>query len=352
MKRLLSIMLVLMLVLSIAATAFAVDGKVDPTTPSAYITKEYIAGPGHAATFRFNVTPITTGKNVPQVIFAPIAFAANETGIVTKTSELTLGTGTVNAAGTYEYTVTEAQDEELDNDTEKLDCSDAQYKLTLTINEQNGALAITGITVTKTHNDDGTEISPADQEKVEDPNGFKFVNSYAKKAADLKISKRVVNGDNDKEFSFGFNYEASGNFSPFNITVTHSRLGNIPQTTKQYNFVLKNDEYVIVSGLPVGTEVIVTEAYNENYKASAKTTFGTTEQTINSPSGTASLRVTGTMAATNNSVTVTNTHDSYTPPTGVILNVLPYVLMVAIAGGMIVLFTAMKRRKAQDNNED
>lgn len=58
-----------------------------------------------------------------------------------------------------------------------------------------------------------------------------------------------------------------------------------------------------------------------------------------------------TLLAGKNLVTVTNT-GNYTPPTGVILNVLPYVLMVAIAGGMIVLFTVMKRRKAQDNNED
>ena len=47
-----------------------------------------------------------------------------------------------------------------------------------------------------------------------------------------------------------------------------------------------------------------------------------------------------------NAVDVTNTYNNV-PTTGIIMNTLPYVLMVALCGVALVAFVASKRRKVQ-----
>lgn len=356
MKRLLSIMLALMLMLSMTATAFAADGKVDPTTPSAHVTKEYIDGVGHAATFKYDVTKITQ-KNAPDLTIADIPYTDAEKGGI-KTSNLVFSNITV--AGEYKYTVKENQTGEINNEHEKMIMSDAQYRVEIIVTGNTGGkLAISNIAVYKTHNDNGVALDP--EEKV-GADGFKFVNTYALEAGSqgpdydsngsLKISKTVIDGDDpDQEFSFVLTLVTPGGVNPFIPKAIYSDGREVLiNAHREYNFSLKNGEWVKFVGYPVGSTTTVGENAVPFYTASAKYQFGTQTGTITAPVSTAAIEVSGTLTESTNKVDVTNTR-VYTPPMGVILNVLPYVLMVAIAGGMIVLFTVLKRRNAQDNED-
>ncbi len=363
MKRLLSIMLALMLMLSMTATAFATEQTKDrTTTPEVYLTKTYNDPVGHAATFSFSIErPLEEGKSGPVLTIADISYTAAEKG-GNKASQLNFAS--IATPGIYHYIVTEKQDGAIDLPHEKLIMSQAQYNVEVVVEKlANGTIAITSISVTQVTNPDnpdnnGKKVN-ADKPIDGGANGFNFVNTYAKEAGpddptlgSLKISKTVVNGlDATLEFPFTITltYPAGGN--PFNPAITHSGGDTVSlQVGRQTSFNLMNGENVVFTGLPVGTVVTVTELATNGFAPSATIIFDGSKTLQNAQVGQDLVIPEHALGSGENSVAVKNTRDA-APATGVILNVLPYVLMVAIAGGMIVLFTVMKRRKAQDNED-
>lgn len=367
MKRLLSIMLALMLVLSMAATAFAADtGKEDPTSPEAWLTKQYNDPVGRAATFSFNVVQDKNGG--PKLSIADISFAADHPSDK-KASQLVFDTPT--AAGEFSYYVTEnstfkpALD---DPDHEKMIMSKARYKVTISVVETSGGVfAINQIVVDKVFDDNGNPATgkvDAGNPETGGNTGFIFVNTYAKEAGSddpnyntngsLTITKEVVDSTVDTEFEFKLTYflpDIYGGVNPFTPTAVRSDgtsfviAGPNPAVT---TFTLKNGQSLKITGLPVEAKVSVTETAVAYYKPSVTTIIDGNRTVTTAESVGDGISIdTPALGAGENKVEVVNTY-IFTPPTGVILNVLPYVLMVAIAGSMIVLFTVMKRRKAQD----
>lgn len=362
MKRLLSIMLALMLMLSMTATAFAADGKVDPTpVTEVWLTKTYNDNIGHAAKFSFDIVGNEEGDNRPLLRIASIEYTAIEHG-GSKSLPLVFDLSAAEP-GTYEYTVSENQDGAINTDREKLVMSQASYTVQVRVERKDGELVITDISVTQISNPDNPD---SDGQKVDagnpgdgNANGFNFVNTYAQVAGpedptkgSLRISKTVENGiDSEQQFSFrvSFTYP-NGITNPFipMVSFNGGRPTALEATKLSSEFTLKDTEYAVFTGLPIGTVVNVTETGTQNFTPSATLILnGVNSKPVNATVG-ADLEITGKpLGAKENSIAVTNTY-AYAPATGVILNVMPYVLMVAIAGGMIVLFTVMKRRKAQD----
>ena len=91
----------------------------------------------------------------------------------------------------------------------------------------------------------------------------------------------------------------------------------------------------VITGIPSTVEYTVTE------KIDAKEGY-TTSYTIN---GVSEIKGTTTnehtMGKANNAVVCTNTKDAVTP-TGIMMNVAPYVLMVAVAAVLAVVFLRRK----------
>lgn len=370
MKRLLSIMLVLMLVLSMTATAFAEEPAKDKVTePEAWLTKTYNDPVGYAATFSFTYTrPANEGKSGPLLTIPSISYRYDDTTTAyggTQAVKLNFDLNSGVVPNTYHYIITENPTGAIDLEHEKLIMSQAEYEVAVKVEKlDDGTLAITEIFVTQNSNPDNPD---SDGKKVDytDPgngnaNGFNFVNTYAKEAGSdgdsgsLVISKTVQGGlDATQDFQFKFSYIAPAGGNPFTPAIAHSN--DTPHNLnvgKETQFTLKNGESITITGLPVGTVVNVTEVGTARYTPSAAIIMNGGDPTTVTAGVGADLAIENqALGSRENSVAVTNTYDS-SVPTGVILNVLPYVLMVAIAGGMIVLFTAMKRRKAQDNNED
>ena len=103
------------------------------------------------------------------------------------------------------------------------------------------------------------------------------------------------------------------------------------------------------TGVPVGTIITVKESAAKNYKGSAEITINGAKLTPVA----ATAYNTELTAVTNqklgqkqNTVDVTNTYNDV-PVTGIIMNTLPYVLMIALCGVALIAFVGFKRRRLQ-----
>ena len=119
-------------------------------------------------------------------------------------------------------------------------------------------------------------------------------------------------------------------------------------TGASYTFNLKHNQNVKFTGLPVGTKISVTESATPNYKGSADVVINNgTKETFTATKYDEALTVSDkSLGQKKNTVDVTNTYD-YVPTTGIIMNTLPYVLMIALCGAALMAFVAFKRRRLQ-----
>jgi hypothetical protein len=375
-------MLALMLVLSMAATAFATETGTEQTkagetkATEIKVTKTYNDPVGYGAKFFFDVKKIedpTTGTDgMPDLTIDPFSFAADHPNPV-ETAEALVKITNFEKEGSFKYTVKETQIWGAADDITaphaapdlkggEMTMSKAEYEVTVTI-KKTGRITFEIESVVATQLKDDAGNTPAGDGKVDE---LAFVNTYAKEAGvptdpttgALLITKEVVNTLNAADetafdFTLKVTYPAGGNpFRPDFGTATWAP--QLDGTGGEATFSLKHNENIVVRGLPIGTVVNVIEVGVSPYKPSAQVTMGAGEPVSTSElAAGATLTLDAlsvpqrTLGEGKNAVEVTNTYN-YVAPTGVILNVLPYVLMVAIAGGMIVLFTVIKRRKAQD----
>lgn len=172
----------------------------------------------------------------------------------------------------------------------------------------------------------------------------------------MKVSKAVINANGtattpDDEFAFtatfafptGTDANTLGGIKAANgDTVTSVEGGT-------YTFKLKANENMKFTGVPVGTTITVKESAAKNYKGSAEIIINGAKLT---PVAETSYN-TELTAVTNqklgqkqNTVDVTNTYNDV-PVTGIIMNTLPYVLMIALCGVALIAFVGFKRRRLQ-----
>ena len=101
------------------------------------------------------------------------------------------------------------------------------------------------------------------------------------------------------------------------------------------------------TGVPVGTQISVVESATSNYRGSAESVFnGVSQGKIEAGKYNQAITVTNTLGQKQNKVDVTNTYN-YVPTTGIIMNNLPYVLMIALCGAALMAFVAFKHRSLQ-----
>lgn len=369
-KKMLAIVAAAAMTMGLAMPAFASETEERPKVTDAYISKTYNTEVGKAFDFNFTATPV--GKD-HSITIPVIAFTETETGSNTKVGKIDFGKFT--EAGKYEYTVKEGAVTQkfTDSEHEKLIMSKAEYKMDVYVVEDNGAFKIDNIIVNKTKNDKGD----AAEGKVDigsDPttNGFRFENTYVQEAGtgtdpttpdpdyneagSLKVSKEIVMAnreaaDTTKDFDFtatftfpkGTDASTLGGVKADGTAITLTGTKN-----DTYEFKMNHGKSVKFTGLPVGTKISVTEAATPNYKGSAKVTInGAVVDTVTATKYNDKITVSDKkLGQKKNAVDVTNEYNNV-PTTGIIMNTLPYVLMVALCGVALVAFVASKRRKVQ-----
>lgn len=204
-----------------------------------------------------------------------------------------------------------------------------------------------------------------------------FSNFYEKKTADVSISKIVTGlmGDTNKEFTFNVSITQNGAAC---TGVTAKK--NDAAVSLQNSFTLKHGEIVTLENVPIGATITVTEsAPGEHYNVSA--TGHSDEQNgrdnvtftyvaaantdtasdadeadlmlLSMDEGTAvdadgdAVAYDSGIKVDNNQIIVTN-HATLKPDTGVLLDTLPYIVILAVVAGGVALLMLRKHRKEDD----
>lgn len=216
-------------------------------------------------------------------------------------------------------------------------------------------------------------------EELSNNNGDRVVNFYAhykKATSNVTITKQVTGllGDTNKDFEFRVNITQNG----ADCTGVTAKKGD--QTVSLTNFTLKHGETVTLQNVPIGatikvTEVIPGEHYTVSatghggeknggsdvtftYAAAANTAAASDtdeadlmllsmdEDTTVDADAVALADATDKMV-TNNAIMVTN-HCTLFPDTGVLLDTLPYIVILAVVAGGVALLMLRKHRKEDD----
>ena len=365
--------------LAMPTSVFAAEGDTATKVTEAYISKTYNTEVGKAEKFSFTATQNTEGtglvKTAALVTIPDISFTTAQTGTTKQRAKVKFPT--YSEAGEYEYTVKESQTADpavANGDHEKLIMSGAEYTMDVyvTENEKTGALEISNIIVKRTKDDEGKNANGVKVTDIgnDDNNGFNFTNTYVQEAGtgtdpvnpgpdyttygSLDVSKIIKTdaadtADTNKEFEF----TADFTFPNGTDATTLGAKATIGDSTTSitgtsHTFKLKHGQDVKFTGLPVGTKISVTESATPNYKGSAEVVInnGPKEAVAETKYNEALTVSNKTLGQTKNTVDVANTYN-YVPTTGIIMNTLPYVLMIALCGAALMAFVAFKRRRLQ-----
>ena len=179
-----------------------------------------------------------------------------------------------------------------------------------------------------------------------------FVNEYTTPKLESMTIKKVVTGafgERNKEFTFNVTLTKDGKTA---TGANHSNVNGISLNS----FTLKHGQQVELNEIPIGTTITITEEDANEYKTSAtghkkpiktsgERTF--TYKVEEDESGKAVLKSVGddSEGFDGTAITVENNFDG-NPDTGVLLDTLPYLILlaVAVAGGVLVVVRKHKHR--------
>lgn len=327
MKKFVSILLVLVLMMSLSVAAFA-EGTTDQGTTITYtdhetvtLTKNYeLTNAGTMSpeeTFTFSALKCidvkdagvgVTTENAPVPTIGSVSYLEGEAGSANKTKDITIDLPTYTAVGVYTYEFSE-------NAGATAGVTYYGNKIKLVVTVING--------------DDGKlRIATVHTESAGETKSDKFTNTYS--AGTLNISKTVTGnlGDKDKYFEFkvtltgetgktyGASYVVSGGSNSANPTII--KIGE--ETT----FLLKHGDTISIANLPYGVNYTVTETPAAGY---------TTTRTGDD----------GTINAADQTVAFENNKNNDSIDMGVSMDSLPYILMLVVVGAAVVVIATRKK---------
>ena len=354
--------------LAMPTSVFAAGGDTATKVTAAYISKTFNREVAKDETFSFTATQVA--GNTAKVTIPDMSFSGTGTGTTTRRVQVSFPEWP--DAGKYEYTVKEtgATPAITDEKHQKMIMSHAEYTMDVYVSNGDNGLEISNIIVNKTKDDKGTAATGKVDISNTDKNGFNFTNTYVQEAGtgidptnpdpdyttygSLDVSKIIKTdaadtADTNKEFEFTANFTfptgTDGTTLGAKATIGDSTT-SITGTSHTFN--LKHGQNVKFTGLPVGTKISVTESATPNYKGSAEVVInnGTKEAVAETKYNEALTVSDKTLGQNKNTVDVTNTYN-YVPATGIIMNTLPYVLMIALCGVALIAFVGFKRRRLQ-----
>lgn len=321
-KRLGAIIMVLAMAMSVMmVSAFATDAETVKATQEITITKtiskeDNVLTP--AGSYVFTIAPTATGS----LAAGQYAGEMNAISDSSKTIAFTQGgsnvgsaTFTITAAnfskpGTYSYTVTEAQIAGQNINGMSLAGSKTMI---VYVTQVNGVNSIAAVVV------DGQE---------QNKSALDFVNTYT--TNNLTVSKTIDGNQANLGAKWKFEITIAG---PTGETYATSNSAITLNANQKTEIELGNGDSLTIYGLSATDTYTVTEvgANTDGYVTTINTEASNGTATGDTANGDVSL---GYKNYKNNTI-----------PTGVIMNIAPYVLMVALAGGIAFFF--LRRRHAE-----
>lgn len=343
-----------LMVSMLGMTAFAKTGNVTGGEVSFKKTLDMTNAQGAsvpAVTFTYSITSgtavpatdnnpeIKAGIGTPEVgtaVYAPVDDAnteVDETALV-KTVGVDFSNVTFTAPGIYRYVITENTTDNVDitNDT-----ANVRYLDVYVVNGANGGFEIASQALLTEAIRPNTSSSYDSTKKSEG-----FTNAYTTYKLTLDKVVDGTMGYKGEEFDFTINFEGPANAS-FTYGTTKVTLDNEGKRSISGIKLADATEPITVTGIPSTVKYTVVENIE---KTEGYTTTAVVNEDANTvtPSEHAQTLTQVTMGKADNAVVVTNTKNA-TTPTGVILNIAPYILMVALAG--ILAFFFLRRRKSE-----
>lgn len=166
-----------------------------------------------------------------------------------------------------------------------------------------------------------------------------YYGRFIKESSNLKISKTVTGLLGDTKKAFTFTIMPTDGTKTFTITesdIVEKSDEGVTYDLSKKTFTLTHGAYITLS-LPVGSYV-VEETAVDNYTAKYK---------IGSDAEVVSSSATVTLGDTAQTVAFTNHCDPF-PDTGVLLDTLPYIVILAVVAGGVALLMLRKHRKEDD----
>ena len=322
MKKLLSIGLAAMLAFGLATTSFAEEAG-DVTTPKdGTVTIHKVYKLENAGTTSPEET-FTLVQDGPGTVKDGEAEAAPALGTITgatykegaatvsgTTGDITVALPEYTNVGVYEYTL-----KEVAGKTAGVTYYDKGIKLVVTVvNDNNGKLRIAAVHT----------------ESTGEAKSDKFPNTY--KAGELDVSKTVTGNLGDKNKYFEFTVTLTGEkgktYADSYAVTGGSADAKNPTTIAvgvPTKFNLKHGDTITIANLPYGVTYTVTETAVDGY---------TTEKT----------GADGTINAADQTAAFTN-NKAGSVDTGVVLNNMPYILVLAVLAAGVAVFIIRKRRE-------
>ena len=331
MKKLLSLALALIMVLTLSVAVLAAENQ-DATFSLTYkLVNDGTSNPAETFTFTFTngqVTEASAGAAAPAIPNATVTFDAGTATVAGLKKQVSVALSEVEwpSVGIYTYDV-----KQVAGSTAGVTYSDVTAKLKVTVARDDATgeyyTAFVTLSLADENHDGQTDSKTAN-----------FENTYS--AGSLSVSKNVAGnlGDRTKYFAitvtltgegdktYAATYPVTGGSKLVNGTDDAAE-ATIPLDTPT-TFYLKHGETFTISNLPYGVTYTVTEADYSSEDYTQKIVFSDdANKKIDSASDT---------------VNITNTKGT-TVDTGVVLDSLPYILLIAVAVVGVVAFTAKKR---------
>lgn len=173
-------------------------------------------------------------------------------------------------------------------------------------------------------------------------NGNVLYAIWKQSVTSVKVAKQVTGnfGDKTKKFEFeitltdanGKSLRLVGNYPTYSIT-SDTTVGG-----EKLTVLMKDKDEITVNNVPIGGTLVVTEIEASGYQTSYK--IGETE----SQEGNVARYIVPENGGT---ITFIN-HRNVSPDTGVFVDSLPYILMIACVAGVAALFLIRRRKKRED----
>ena len=335
MKKIMSLLLALLLVMSLGSAAFA-DDYTDMTTVTLTInyneTNEGSTSPAETLAFTIERTSVTdsaegvTAENMLVPTLDTVSYAEGDAGDTDMTKTLTITLPSYTSVGIYTYTITQTAGNKAGV---SYWASDIRLVVTV-VQDTNGLLRVATV-----HTEGG------EGEKSDD-----ITNTYS--AGSLSVSKTVTGNMGDRSKYFAIKVTLTGKqgktYAASYPVSGGSKLGNGTDDSNSSTisigapatFFLKHGETFTIKNLPYGVTYTVAEAdytgenggYNPaDYTYSDSETVKTVDTALE------------TVEITNNKQAIVDT--------GIVLDSLPYVLLLVLSIGGVVLFV-LKRRSSRE----
>lgn len=179
---------------------------------------------------------------------------------------------------------------------------------------------------------------------------IKITNDYTPNSSDLTVAKTVTGllGDHEKQFSFTLSFDKPIDAEKLaKITWKKSDDSTGTLTDQTCTFTLAHGQNIVFHGIPAGVTATVTETKDDNYTTKYKIHETGALSLFDWSSATESETARVTIDATARTIQFLN-HNEAEPDMGVLLDTLPYILiLVVVVGGGVLLF--LRKRKNDDD---